>query len=259
MMKKIVSAVLALGLILSFAVSASASDKLVVGTSADYPPYEFTDANGNFTGFDMDLVRAIGEKMGKKVKIVDMGFDTLIAALQKEKIDVVIAAMQATEDRKKQVDFSVVYHDIADALLVKADSDITLKSVFDSTAYKVGGQTGTVQEKWIQENLVKTGKLPKENYFSYERVDNAAMDLKNGRIDVLHIQSDPAKALAEKNGLKVALVTRETISAGQSLAVTKGNTELVNAINKAIEELKANGTIDKTHKEVQPALIFCGC
>ena len=92
---------------------------------------------------------------------------------------------------------------------------------------------------------MKTGKLPKANYFSYERVDNAAMDLKNGRIDVLHIQSDPAKALAEKNDLELALVTRETISAGQSLAVTKGNTELVKAINKAIEELKADGTMKK--------------
>jgi len=248
-MKKIVSLVLAL--ILGLAMSAAAGDKLVVGTSADYPPYEFTDASGDFVGFDMDLVRAIGEKMGREVKIVDMGFDTLIAALQKEKIDVVIAAMQATDERKKMVDFSVAYHDIADALLVKAGSGITLKSVFDSAAYKVGGQTGTVQEKWVQDNLVKTGKLPKENYFSYERVDNAAMDLKNGRIDVLHIQSDPAKALAEKNGLEVALVTRETISAGQSLAVTKGNTELVDAINKAIEALKADGTmkklIDKYH------------
>ena len=242
-MKKILSLVLALGLCLSS--MAFAADKLVVGTSADYPPYEFMDKNGDFTGFDMDLVRAIGEKMGKKIKIVDMGFDTLIAALQKKKIDVVIAAMQATPERAEKVDFSIVYRTISDALLVKEGSDIQLKSIFDSAPYKVGGQTGTIQEKWVQDNLIKTGKLPKENYFSYERVDNAAMDLRAGRIDILHIQSDPARELMKKKGLKIALISEEAIAGGQSLAVTKGNKELLDAINKAIEEIKADGTMKK--------------
>lgn len=117
--------------------------------------------------------------------------------------------------------------------------------MYDSASYKVGSQTGTIQEKWVLDNLVKTGKLPKENYFSYERVDNAAMDLKAGRIDVLHIQSDPATELAKKNDLEIALISKEAIAGGQSLAVTKGNKELLDAINKAIEELKADGTMKK--------------
>jgi histidinol-phosphate aminotransferase len=91
--------------------------------------------------------------------------------------------------------------------------------------------------------LVNNVKLPEENYFSYERVDNAAMDIKAGRVDVLHIIADPAISLAEKNDLKIALITTEAVSAGQSIAVTKGNTELLDAINKAIEELKADGTL----------------
>ncbi len=242
-MKKIAGFLLVLGLCMGNI--ANAGDTIVVGTSADYPPYEYIDDAGQFVGFDMDLVRAIGEKIGKKVKIVDMGFDTLIAGLQEKKIDVVIAAMQASEERKQKVDFSISYHDIKDAILVKADSDIEIKSVQDIAQYKVASQTGTIQEKWIQDNLVKTGKLPAENYFSYERVDNAAMDIKAGRVDVLHIIADPATSLAEKNDLKIALITTETVSAGQSLAVTKGNTELLTAINKAIEELKADGTLKK--------------
>ncbi|PIE61990.1 MAG: amino acid ABC transporter substrate-binding protein [Desulfobacterales bacterium] len=246
-MKKMVSVLLALGLCL--AVNASAAEKIVVGTSADYPPYEYTDASGKFVGFDMDLIRAIGEKMGVKIKIVDMGFDTLIAALQKEKIDVVIAAMQATPERAEKVDFSTVYRTIADALLVKKGSGIKLTSVFDQVNYKIGSQTGTIQEKWIKDNLIKTGKLPEKNYFSYERVDNAAMDLKAGRIDVLHIQSDPATALVKKNDLEIALISKEAIAAGQSLAVTKGNTKLLNRINNAIEALKADGTMDKLTKK----------
>ncbi len=236
-----VCAILMLGLCLTGA--AGAKDTIVVGTSADYPPYEYTDDKGEFVGFDMDLIRAIGEKMGKKIKIVDMGFDTLIAGLQAEKIDAVIAAMQASEERRQKVDFSIIYHDIKDAILARADSDIELTSIHEITGYKVASQTGTIQEKWIQENLIKTGKLPEENYFSYERVDNAAMDVKAGRVDVLHIIADPAIALAEKNDLKIALITTEAVSAGQSIAVTKGNTELLDAINKAIEELKADGTL----------------
>lgn len=242
-MKKLLSFLLMLGLCMGSA--ANAGDTIVVGTSADYPPYEFTDADGNFTGFDMDLVRAIGEKIGKKVKIVDMGFDTLIAGLQKKKIDVVIAAMQASDERRKKVDFSVNYHDIKDAILAKADSGIEIKSVYDIAKYRVASQTGTIQEKWIQDNLIKTGKLSADNYFSYERVDNAAMDVKAGRVDVLHIIADPATSLAKKNNLKIALITTETVSAGQSLAVTKGNTELLDAINKAIEALKADGSMKK--------------
>lgn len=240
-MKKVLGLLLVMGL--CFTSMANAGDTIVVGTSADYPPYEFTDAKGNFVGFDMDLIRAIGEKIGKKVKIVDMGFDTLIAGLQKEKIDVVIAAMQASEARKKKVDFSITYHAIKDAVLAKAG--VTITSVYDMAKYKVASQTGSIQEKWIQENLIKPGKLPAENYFSYERVDNAAMDVKAGRVDTLLIIADPATALAEKNGLEIALITTETVSAGQSLAVTKGNTELLNAINNAIEALKADGTMKK--------------
>jgi polar amino acid transport system substrate-binding protein len=242
-MKQIFGFLLMLGLCM--ATVANAGDTIVVGTSADYPPYEFTDATGAFVGFDMDLVRAIGDKIGKKVKIVDMGFDTLIAGLQNKKIDVVIAAMQASDERREKVDFSITYHDIKDALLVKADSGIELKSIHDLAGYKVASQTGTIQEKWIQENLIKTGKLAAENYFSYERVDNAAMDIKAGRVDVLHIIADPAISLAEKNSLKIALITTEAVSAGQSLAVTKGNTELLAEINKAIEALKADGSLKK--------------
>ncbi|MBU1697796.1 MAG: ABC transporter substrate-binding protein [Proteobacteria bacterium] len=240
-MKGFLSFLMMLGLCMGSV--ANAGDTIVVGTSADYPPYEYTDDAGNFIGFDMDLIRAIGEKIGKKVKIVDMGFDTLIVGLQKAKIDVVIAAMQASEERKEKVDFSISYHAIKDAVLAKAG--IEIKSVHDIANYKVASQTGTIQEKWIQENLIKTGKLPSENYFSYERVDNAAMDVKAGRVDVLLIIADPATALAEKNGINIALITTETVSAGQSLAVTKGNTELLNAIDKAIEELKADGTMKK--------------
>jgi len=221
------------------------SGKMTVGTSADYPPYESVDAGGQFVGFDMDLIREIGKRMGVKVVIKDMGFDTLITALQAKKIDAVIAAMQYSPERDKKVDFSDVYRKISDAFLVKADSAIVLAEPADIAAYKVAAQTGTIQEKWMLTNLVDTGKMKKDQAFSYERVDNAAMDVAAGRVDVLFIQSDPAAKLAEKSGLKIALISQETIVAGQCIAIPEGETALKAELDKLIAAMKADGTIQK--------------
>lgn len=218
---------------------------MTVGTSADYPPYEFKDANDQFTGFDMELINEVGKRMGVKINIVDMGFDALIASLQNGKVDAVIAAMQASAERDKVVDFSKVYHNIKDAFLVKAGSGITMKSPYDAAGKKIAVQTGTIQEKWVQANLVDTGKTKAEDVFSYERVDQAAMDVAAGRVDVLFIISDPAKSHAEKAGLEIALVTGETVSAGQSIAIPEGSTELKAAIDSAIDSMVADGTMKK--------------
>ena len=223
--------------------------KLVVGTSADYPPYESVDASGKFVGFDMDLIREIGKRMGVEVVIKDMGFDTLITALQAKKIDAVVAAMQYSPERDKKVDFSDVYRKISDALLVKSDSTIELNSMSDMAGYKVAAQTGTIQEQWMQKNLVKTGKMKKDQAFSYERVDNAALDVVAGRVDVLFIQSDPAAKLIEKGKLKIALVSTETVVAGQCIALPEGEKGLQAEFNKHIGEMKSDGTIAKITKQ----------
>lgn len=216
---------------------------LVVGTSADYPPYEFKDVSDNFTGFDIDLVNEVANRMGVKARIVDMGFDTLIAALQNDKVDAVVAAMQGTAERDKKVDFSKVYHEIKDAFLVKAGSGIALNSPYDAANLRIAVQTGTIQEKWAQKNLVDAGKTPQKNLFSYERVDQAAMDIAAGRVDVLFIISDPAKPLAEKAGLEIALITTETVSAGQVIAVPEGEVALKAEIDQAIESMIQDGTM----------------
>ena len=218
---------------------------LVVGTSADYPPYESVDAAGNFVGFDMDLMRAVAERMGVKLKIKDMPFDSLIAGLQAGKIHAVIAAMQATPERDKKVDFSTVYHDIKDAFLVKKGSGITINSPFDAAGYRIASQTGTIQAKWVEKNLIKAGKAKEEDLLVYERADTAAMDVSAGRADILFIISDPAKKLAEKAGLEVALITSETVSGGQSIALPEGATELKKAVDAAIAGMKADGSLQK--------------
>jgi len=243
-----------IGLVMAITTTASADDvlstvikngTLIVGTSADYPPYESIDASNNFVGFDMDLIREIGKRMGVKVVIKDMGFDTLITALQAKKINAIVAAMQYSPERDKKVDFSNVYREISDAFLVKSDSTIKLKSAEDIAPYKVGAQTGTIQEKWMLKNLVDTGKMKKDQAFSYERVDNAALDVIAGRLDVLFIQTDPAVKLIENGKLKIALISTKTVTAGQCIAVPEGASNLQAEFNKYIDEMKGDGTIAK--------------
>ena len=219
--------------------------KLIVGTSADYPPYESVDPSGKFVGFDMDLVREVGKRMGVDVEIKDMGFDTLIAAVQNKKIDLVAAAMQGTAERDKTVDFSIPYNFVQDAFV----TDVKMSSPKDAAGKKIGTQTGTIQESWIRKNLIETGLTPEDHLFQYERVDNAGLDLAAGRIDLLLIQAKPAKDLVGKmKNLKIALVTTDTVLAGQCLALPEGETQLKAEIDRVIEELKKEGWIEKTKK-----------
>jgi polar amino acid transport system substrate-binding protein len=223
--------------------------KLIVGTSADYPPYESIDAEGKFIGYDMDMARAIGEKLGVEVEFQDMPFDSLIAAVQEGKIDVVIAAMQATPERDETVDFSMVYRPTKDAFLGAADSTIELTTGDDAAGYSIGAQTGTVQEKWVQDHLVGDGLTPAEKAFSYERADQGGLDVQNGRIDLLLIDAEPAIALAEQLGLKVLLITDSTAAAGKAIAMKQGEAALKSELDTIIQGLIDEGTLTKIEQD----------
>lgn len=219
--------------------------KIVFGTSADYPPYESIDASGNFVGFDMDLARAVGEKLGVEVEIQDMPFDTLIAAVQEGKIDAVIAAMQATAERDEMVDFSVPYRMTKDAFLAAGDSTLTMEKSEDAAGKSIGAQTGTVQERWLQEKLVADGLTAADQVFSYERADQGALDVANGRIELLLLDAEPAMELAKNSGLKVLLITESTAEGGKSIAIQNDEPALKAAIDAIVEGLIADGTVQK--------------
>ncbi len=217
---------------------------LIVGTSADYPPYESVDEAGNFVGFDLDLIREVGKRLGVEVEIKDMAFDALIAAVQEKKVDVVIAAMQTSPEREEKVDFSNPYHFQKDAFLTTADSTLVLTKAMDAAGHSIGVQTGTLQEQWTIDNLVPAG-TSEDQVFRYERVDQGALDVKAGRIEILFINADPAGELAEKEGLKVALVTDETVVGGQCIAMPQGETQLKAEIDRILGEMESEGLIQK--------------
>jgi len=217
--------------------------KIKVGTSADYPPYESVDSAGAYVGFDIELMAAIAEGMGVQLEWVDMPFDSLIAAVQENKIDLSISCFNYSEERDQQVDFSEAYYTSEDAFVVGKDFTGTIAKPEDVVAYKVGVQSGTVQDDWLTTNLVDTGLLKAENLSRYERVDQAALDLQAGRVDVLMADYVPANALVKQfEGFNIVL--KSVLSTGPlNIVLPEGDAVLKAEIDKQIAALQASGKI----------------
>jgi len=219
--------------------------KMVVGTSADYPPFEYVDENGEFAGFDIELIQEIGRRMDLEVEIQDMPFDSLLAAVQEGKIDLSISAFNYDEERDQSVDFTEPYYFAEDAILVAEEFAGTIDAPEQLADYVVGTQTGTTQDGWVTENLVDAGLMDEANLFRYERIDQAALDLQAGRIDAILMESVVARTLAEDmGGLKV--VFEGQVSSGPvNIVIPEGDAELQEALNEVIAELQEEGFIDE--------------
>ena len=218
--------------------------KIVVGTSADYPPFESIDEDGNMVGFDIDLMNEIGARMGVEVEIQDMPFDSLIAAVQEGKIDASIAAFNYTEERDEVVDFTDAYYYAEDGLLVAEDWGGTINVPEDMANYTVGVQTGATADGWVTENLIEAGLMSEDNVFRYERMDQAAQDVKAGRIDILMTDYVPAQALADELGGLVVAFHAELSTGPVNIITPQGEDELTAEMNRIIAELLDEGFID---------------
>jgi len=215
-----------------------------VGTSADYPPFESVDASGNKIGFDVDLMTEIAKRLGVTIEWVDMPFDSLIAAVQEGKIDASISAFNYSEERDQTIDFSDAYYTSEDSFTVAEGFTGAIVNPEDVAAYKVGVQTGTTQDTWLTDTLVTPGKLPEANLFRYDRVDQAMLDLKNGRIEVMMSDYVPAQALAKQLGGLTILYHGVLSSGPMNLVIPNGDAELQQAINEIIKQLQDEGFID---------------
>jgi polar amino acid transport system substrate-binding protein len=209
---------------------------LVVGTSADYAPFEYLDENGDFRGFDIELMQEIGMRMGYSIAWQDIPFDGLLEALQNDEIDVVIAAMSATPDREAYVDFTDPYFIGADAIIVVEGAAITINKNEDMAGYRVGVQTGTIQEAWIDDNI-------EADVFRYERTEQAIVALKEGHIDLVAMDYYAAQAFKDMGDIEIALKTQLS-GERMAIAVNDGNTALQEKIDAAIDDLQAEGFIE---------------
>jgi ABC-type amino acid transport substrate-binding protein len=220
--------------------------KIVVGTSADYPPYEFVDSTGKKAGFDIELMEEIGKRMGVKVEWADMPFDSLIAAVKEGKIDASISCFNYNEDRAKEVGFSKEYYNSEDSFIANKDFTGKIEKPEDVAAYKLGVQSGTVQDTWIKENLIDKNLIKETNVQLYERVDQAALDLEAGRIQILMSDYVPAKALLKAHPGFQMLFHEAIASAGPiNIVLPLNDGKMKTEIDKIVDTLKTEGVIDQ--------------
>jgi polar amino acid transport system substrate-binding protein len=206
---------------------------LKVGTSPDFPPFEFIDDKGNIVGFDMDLVNILANMTGYKVQIVSMSFDSLILALQNKQIDVIAAGMTIRPDREKLVSFTIPYWNASMSIVVKNGSSFMPKSLDDLVGKTVGAESGTTGELMLKEYVNNTGK--QINIKSYENFILIVQDLVNGKLDAAMIDTPVAQAFTKQYPVTISV----TIDTGQrfGLAVNKDNTQLLNQLNDALQRL----------------------
>lgn len=210
---------------------------LTFGTNAEFPPFEFVAGSGvidQYDGIDMAIAKQIAEDNGMTAAIENMEFDSLLVALQNGQIDAAIAAMTVTEDRKEAVDFSVPYYTATQVMIVKEDSDIAAATdMADKKICVVQGYTGEICVNDMG-----------YSYESFKKGTEAVMELVNGKCDVVVIDSATAQKYVDDNeGLKIVEDASAFESEEYAVAVQKGNTALLDMINKAIEAKLADGTI----------------
>lgn len=220
--------------------NSSAKDEkkiLKMATSADFPPFESYDAEGNFIGFDVELSQAIADELGYELQIEDMDFDGLIGSLQAKRVDMVLAGMSATEERRQNVDFSTSYHSSGEMFISKSED--SFESLDSLKGKIVGVQLGTIQEEGAD--------LLAEDYgFEVKKVDSASIlvqELSSNRIDVAYMDKTVATGYIKSQGL-VGFDDPTTSSPGMSIAFPKGS-ELVEDVDATLKKLEEDGTLQK--------------
>ena len=216
------------------------SGRMTVGTAADYAPFEYYNSRYQLDGFDIGLIREIGKQLGVKVEIKDYAFDGLYNALQLGQIDVAIAAISETPERQQYVDFTNSYYAGVGAVLANAQSAITsITQPEQLAAQRVGVQSGSVYETFMQDTLVDTKQMPARNLYAYPDIEQAVKDLKNKRIDLVLLDNQPAETFAQEGGVK--LVGEGIDPQLYAMAIPKGSDSFRRVLDKALGEVVANG------------------
>ncbi|MDM5156345.1 transporter substrate-binding domain-containing protein [Bacillus sp. DX1.1] len=253
-MKKLLSISFALILIVSMFSACSKEETkeantnkkvLVMGTSADYKPYEYVEASKSdaIIGFDVDIAKYIGKELGYEIKVKDMDFGGLLASLSSGKVDFVMAGMTPTPDRKENADFTDIYFVAKNMIVSKKDSGI--KSLQDLKDKKVGVQTGSIQEE-------KAEEFKKQVNFQAEgrdRIPEVVQEIQAGRFDAAILEDTVAKNYLEKmkdlQGIEIKEAPEEV---GAAIALPK-NSDKTAEFNKVIKKMQENGEMDKLVKK----------
>lgn len=220
----------------------NSSDKkvLTMGTSADYPPFEYVETakSNEIIGFDIDLAKALAKKLGYEVEVKDIDFNGLVPALENKTVDFVLAGMSPTPEREKTVDFSDIYYLAHNTIMTK---DPSIKTVDDLSGKKVGVQLTSIQET-LANDLKKDGldiTVEKRN-----RIPDLVQEMNSGRIDAVVIEDLVAKGYLEDDKDLSGFVIKEDGEKGSAIAFQKGS-DLTDKFNKELAEFKDSGEMDK--------------
>ncbi len=246
MKKKVISLVLVLTMITALCACGSKKDgessakestekkTLTMATNAEFPPYEYKEGE-EFLGIDVDIAKALAEELGMELVIEDINFDSIIAEVNSGKADMGVAGMTVTPEREKNVSFTDSYATSAQVIIVAEDS--TIASPDDLTGMTIGVQLGTTGDIYSED--IKGATIER-----YNKGADAVVALKQGKIDAVIIDRQPAQVFVEKNeGIKI--VDKEFTVEDYAIAVAKDNTDLLEKLNTALAKLKKDGTLDK--------------
>ena len=207
--------------------------KLIMSTNAAFPPYEMVADDGSFEGIDVEVAGAIAGKLGLELVVDDMDFDAALLAVQQNKSDIVMAGVTVTEDRQLVMNFSDSYATGVQVVIVKEGSDVTLDNLGEKM---IGTQRGTTG------NIYTTDDYGDDHVTAYDNGASAVQALLNGQVDCVVIDSAPAEAFVAANA-GLTILDTEYVTENYAIGVNKDNTALLDAINQALAELTADGTV----------------
>ena len=224
--------------------------KLIMATNATFPPYEYIE-NNQIVGIDAEIAAAIAEKLGLELVIQDMEFDAIIESVKNGKADIGLAGMTVTDERKEVVNFTATYATGVQVVIVTEDSAITsVDDLFaEGASHIIGVQRNTTGDLYTTWDLEDAGKAQIDRY---SKGADAVQALITGKVDCVVIDNEPAKAFVAANaGLKI--LETEYVLEDYAAAMSKDNAELYEAVNAALEELIADGTIQAIIDKYIPA------
>ncbi len=209
-------------------------NELIMVTEAGFAPYEFYE-NGEIVGVDVEIAQKIAERLGKKLVVKDIYFDSIISELKSGKADIALAGMSISEERKKEVDFSKEYISSNQVVIVKNESNI--KTINEIQNKKIAVQLGSVADTYVTSNKVTSDVVRQKKYLSMIE------DLKNDKVDLIIMDELPAKEIVKTND-NLIILDGTVFSDSYGIAIKKGNKELLDVVNNVLDELISSGEIN---------------
>ena len=220
------------------------SGRIVVGTSLDYPPFEYYDKEYRVNGYDIALINEIARRWGVTTEIRDIAFDGLGNSVILGNVDLAISAISVTTDREEYVDFTNVYYVGEDAILANSNGSIqSVGNIRDLAQYTIGVQRGSVYADFVRENMVATGLMPESNLFEYLAAPDAVRDLVENRVQVVMLDLKPAEGATAEQPVKI--VGQGLNQQRLAIAIQFGQSDLQNQLNTTLAEMNNDGTMSK--------------